>query len=69
MAHVRRKFVDIHRGRRSVIAYEVIQRIARFYAVETLDQAVTLLSRFNACFDETKRTDGPHVHFSFARKY
>jgi transposase len=34
MAHVRRKFVDIHRAQASPIAEEAIQRIARLYAVE-----------------------------------
>jgi transposase len=34
MAHVRRKFVDIHRSQGSPIAEEAIQRIAQLYAVE-----------------------------------
>ena len=34
MAHVRRKFVDVHRAQASPIAEEAIQRIARLYAVE-----------------------------------
>ena len=34
MAHVRRKFVDIHRSQGSPIAEEAIGRIARLYAVE-----------------------------------
>ena len=34
MAHVRRKFVDIHRSQASPIAEEAIQRIALLYAVE-----------------------------------
>ena len=34
MAHVRRKFVDIHRSQGSPIAEEVIGRIAQLYAVE-----------------------------------
>jgi transposase len=34
MAHVRRKFVDIHRAQGSAIADEAIQRIAQLYAVE-----------------------------------
>ena len=34
MAHVRRKFVDIHRSQASPIAEEAIHRIARLYAVE-----------------------------------
>ena len=34
MAHVRRKFVDIHRARASPIAEEAISRIAKLYAVE-----------------------------------
>lgn len=34
MAHVRRKFVDIHRSQASPIAEEAIQRIARLYTVE-----------------------------------
>ncbi|MFC7705390.1 IS66 family transposase [Plastorhodobacter daqingensis] len=34
MAHVRRKFVDIHRSQGSPIAEEAIARIARLYAVE-----------------------------------
>ena len=34
MAHVRRKFVDVHRSQASPIAEEAIQRIARLYAVE-----------------------------------
>ena len=34
MAHVRRKFVDVHRSQGSPIAEEAIRRIARLYAVE-----------------------------------
>jgi len=34
MAHVRRKFVDIHRSQGSAIADEAIRRIAQLYAVE-----------------------------------
>lgn len=34
MAHVRRKFVDIHRAQGSAIANEAIRRIAQLYAVE-----------------------------------
>jgi transposase len=34
MAHVRRKFVDIHRSQGSPIAQEAIARIAQLYAVE-----------------------------------
>jgi len=34
MAHVRRKFVDVHRAQGSAIAEEAITRIARLYAVE-----------------------------------
>ena len=34
MAHVRRKFVDIHRAQASPIAEEAIRRIAQLYAVE-----------------------------------
>lgn len=34
MAHVRRKFVDIHRAQGSTIADEAIKRIAQLYAVE-----------------------------------
>jgi transposase len=34
MAHVRRKFVDIHRAQGSAIADEAIQRIAQLYAIE-----------------------------------
>jgi transposase len=34
MAHVRRKFVDIHRSQASPIAEEAVQRIAKLYAVE-----------------------------------
>ena len=34
MAHVRRKFVDVHRSQGSAIAEEAIQRIAQLYAVE-----------------------------------
>ncbi|MBV0893029.1 IS66 family transposase [Paracoccus sp. Z118] len=34
MAHVRRKFVDIHRAQASPIAEETIRRIAQLYAVE-----------------------------------
>jgi transposase len=34
MAHVRRKFVDIHRSQASPIAEEAIHRIAKLYAVE-----------------------------------
>ena len=35
LAHVRRKFVDVHRSQGSAIAEETIARIARLYAVET----------------------------------
>jgi hypothetical protein len=34
MAHIRRKFVDIHRTQGSAIADEAIRRIAQLYAVE-----------------------------------
>lgn len=34
LAHVRRKFVDVHRAQGSSIAKEAIQRIARLYAIE-----------------------------------
>ena len=34
MAHVRRKFVDVHRAQGSAIADETIKRIAQLYAVE-----------------------------------
>lgn len=34
MAHVRRKFVDVHRSQGSAIAEEAIRRIAQLYAVE-----------------------------------
>jgi hypothetical protein len=34
MAHIRRKFVDIHKAQGSAIAEEAIKRIARLYAVE-----------------------------------
>lgn len=34
LAHVRRKFVDVHRSQGSAIAEEAIRRIARLYAVE-----------------------------------
>ena len=34
MAHIRRKFVDVHKARGSAIAEEAIRRIARLYAVE-----------------------------------
>lgn len=34
MAHVRRKFVDVHRAQGSAIAEEAIRRIAQLYAVE-----------------------------------
>ena len=34
MAHVRRKFVDMHRSQGSAIAEEAIRRIAELYAVE-----------------------------------
>ncbi|SDE53253.1 IS66 C-terminal element [Paracoccus isoporae] len=34
MAHIRRKFVDIHRAQGSAIAEEAITRIAQLYAVE-----------------------------------
>lgn len=36
MAHVRRKFVDVHQAQGGVIAEEAIKRIAALYAVETL---------------------------------
>ncbi|HCP80468.1 MAG TPA: IS66 family transposase, partial [Octadecabacter sp.] len=34
MAHIRRKFVDIHRAQGSGIANEAIKRIAQLYAIE-----------------------------------
>ena len=34
MAHVRRKFVDIHKAQGSAIAGEAIKRIAQLYGVE-----------------------------------
>ena len=34
MAHVRRKFVDVHRAQGSAIADEAIRRIAQLYAIE-----------------------------------
>ncbi|BDX00680.1 hypothetical protein MACH15_24320 [Maricaulis maris] len=34
MAHIRRKFVDVHKASGSAIAEEAIQRIARLYAIE-----------------------------------
>jgi transposase len=34
MAHIRRKFVDVHKTQGSAIAEEAIQRIARLYAIE-----------------------------------
>ena len=34
MAHVRRKFVDVHKAQGSAIADEAIRRIAQLYAVE-----------------------------------
>ncbi len=34
MAHVRRKFVDVHRAQGSAIADEAIGRIAQLYSVE-----------------------------------
>ena len=34
MAHVRRKFVDVHRAQGSAIANEAIRRVAQLYAVE-----------------------------------
>ncbi len=34
MAHIRRKFVDVHKAQGSAIAEEAIKRIARLYAVE-----------------------------------
>ena len=34
MAHVRRKFVDVHKAQGSAIADEAIRRIAELFAVE-----------------------------------
>ena len=34
MAHIRRKFVDVHRSQGSAIAEEAILRISQLYAVE-----------------------------------
>ena len=34
LAHVRRKFVDVHKAQGSAIADETIRRIAQLYAVE-----------------------------------
>ena len=36
MAHVRRKFVDVHKSQGSAIAEEAIKRIARLYGIEKL---------------------------------
>ena len=34
MAHIRRKFADVHKAQGSAIADEAIRRIAELYAVE-----------------------------------
>ena len=34
MAHIRRKFVDVHKAQGSAIAEEAIKRIAGLYAIE-----------------------------------
>ena len=34
MAHIRRKFVDVHKSQGSAIAEEAINRIAQLYGVE-----------------------------------
>ena len=34
MAHIRRKFVDVHKAQGSAIAEEAIRRIAELYAIE-----------------------------------
>ena len=40
MAHVRRKFVDVHKAQGSAIADEAIRRIAELYAVEKVAQGL-----------------------------
>ena len=44
MAHVRRKFVDVHRSQGSPIAEEAIRRIAELYAVEKAGPRLTARS-------------------------
>lgn len=41
MAHIRRKFVDVHRAQGSAIAEEAIRRIAQLYAVEKAARSVS----------------------------
>jgi len=41
MAHIRRKFVEVHRAQGSVIAEEAIRRIAQLYAVEKAARGVS----------------------------
>ncbi len=36
MAHIRRKFVDVHKSQGSAIAEEAIKRIADLYGIENL---------------------------------
>ena len=40
MAHVRRKFVDVHNAQGSAIADEAIRRIAELYAVEKMGRGL-----------------------------
>lgn len=44
MAHVRRKFVDVHKAQGSAIADEAIMRIAELYAVEKVARACRPIS-------------------------
>ena len=47
MAHVRRKFVDVHKAQGSAIADEAIRRIAELYAVEKQAQGLPPDKRVN----------------------
>ena len=59
MAHIRRKFVDVHKSQASVIAAEAIKRIAKLYGIEkevrgqSPDQRVKIRqSKSKALFDD-----------------
>ena len=44
-AHARRKFFDLHHANQSPMAYEVLQRIAQLYTIETEGKELTIEAR------------------------
>ena len=56
MAHVRRKFVDVHKAQGSAIADEAIRRIAGLYAVEKVARGLPPDKRV-----EIRQADGKPV--------